>query len=51
MSLGLHFLIGVLESVEFKDHCDQLLSYCLSKSFAKADAMSPKERGVGIRMA
>jgi hypothetical protein len=51
MSLCLHFLVGMLESVEFEDHCDQLLGYCFRKSFAKADAMTPKERSVCIRVA
>jgi len=51
MSLCLHFLVGMFESVEFEDHCDQLLRHCFCKSFAKADAMTPKERSVCIRVA
>ena len=51
MSLCHHLLVGMFESVQFEDHSDQLLRYCLRKSFAKADAMAPKERSVCIRVA
>jgi len=51
MRLLLHLFICMLKSVVLEDHCNQLLGHCLRKSFAKADAMTSKERGVCIRMA
>jgi len=51
MRLRLHLFIGMLEGVVLEDHRNQLLGHCLRKSFAKANAMTSKERGVCIRMA